>query len=69
MTDLEEAATALREFKRAMQEGHPWLPGGVFTKNPGLDLYIVAALEGFVHSRQVAEQSLPAKRVSLTDKE
>jgi len=30
-----------------MQDGHPWLPGGVFAANPGLDQRILAALESW----------------------
>jgi len=67
MTKLEEAEAALVEFKRSVDSGHPWLPGGVFLKLPGLDQHIVRAFEDFVLKERIAEQVKPAKRVSLTD--
>lgn len=67
MAALEEAKAVLEDFKRVLNEGHPWLPGNVFIRCPGLDLYVQAALEGFVYDRQVAENAKPAKRVSLSD--
>jgi len=47
MTAQQQAEAALATFRRSMREGHPWVPGGVFTSNPGLDLYVVAALESW----------------------
>lgn len=67
MTKLETAKATQAEFKRGMQDGHPWLPGLAFINNPGLDLHIVAALESYVHKLEVEEQVKPAKRVSLTE--
>lgn len=66
-TDLEKAQGVLDQFKLNKAAGHPWLPGADFISNPGLDLYIEAALEGWVHAKRAAEQSKPAKRVSLTE--
>ncbi len=67
MTELEKAIEAQRAFKQSMQDGNPYLLDIVFIENPGLDLFIQAALEGWVHTKRVAEQSKPAKRVSLTE--
>lgn len=66
-TDLEKAQGVLDQFKIDKAAGHPWLPGATFISNPGLDLYILAALEQWVHTTRVAEQSKPARRVSLTE--
>jgi hypothetical protein len=59
-TQLEAAESALAEFKRSMRSGHPWVPGVHFIKNPGLELYVQAALEGW------AEKHRPAKSVRRT---
>lgn len=67
LTPFEQAESALETFKRSMEEGHPWVPGSLFISNPGLDLYILAALQGFLHAKQVAEQVKPARRVSLSE--
>lgn len=67
MTELEKAQAAQAAFRQSMQNGHPCLPGVVFIENPGLDLLIEAALKDWVHTNTVAEQSKPAKRVSLTE--
>jgi len=66
MTALEEAEAALATFKASMDEGHPWVPGGLFISNPGLDQHVLAAFHEFVRVRRVAEQAKPAKRVSLS---
>lgn len=62
MTPLEQAESALETYKRSMYEGHPWVPGALFTSNPGLDLYILAAFQGWVEASRE-----PHKRVSLSD--
>ena len=67
MTKLEEAEAVLADFKRSMDEGHPWLPGNVFIRCEGLSQHIVGALEDFVRVQRVAEQAEPAKRVSLAE--
>ena len=67
MTPLQEAETALREYKRSVDQGHPWVPGGMFKTNPGLDQHLLNAFEEFVRLRVVEEQAAPAKRVSLSD--
>jgi hypothetical protein len=56
MTELEKAEAAQAAFKQSMRESHPWLPGSSFRSNPGLDLYIQAALESWVHAKREAEQ-------------
>lgn len=67
MTELEIAEAALREFERSVKEGHPWLPGGTFKSNPGLEIYIEEALGTWVRIKKVAEQVNPARRVSLSE--
>lgn len=67
MNSLEDAEVAMRAFKRSVDEGHPWVPGGAFESNPGLEEHILRAFEDFVRVQRVAEQSKPAKRVSLTE--
>ncbi len=67
MTTLDDAKTALAEFERSVDEGHPWLPGASFIKTPGLDKHILAAMKEFVRVLQVAENAKPAVRVSLTE--
>lgn len=67
MTKLESAEAILADFKMWMVKGHPWVPGAAFISNPGLDLFVQAALEGYAHTCRVAEQAKPAKRVSLTE--
>jgi hypothetical protein len=64
MTPLEQAEKTLLSFRRWMEEGHPWVPGTDFINNPGLDLYIQAALVAYVHDRQTTEQSQPDRRPS-----
>lgn len=66
MTELEQAEATLANFKRSMQDGHPWVPGVAFVNNPGLDRYILNALEEFRMLRAL-EQDKPAERVSLTE--
>jgi len=67
LTELEQAEAAQADFQRTREAGHPWVPGTALTKNPGLDLYIAAALESWVHLKRAQQQSQPAKRVSLSD--
>lgn len=62
---LERAEATLAAFKRNVDNGAPWLPGVEFINNPGLDKYIIGALEEFVRVQRVAEQSKPAKRESI----
>lgn len=52
MTPFEQAESALATFKASMRDGHPWVPGGLFISNPGLDLYILAALQGWVEANR-----------------
>lgn len=66
-TELEKAEDALASFRNWMKSGQPYLPGVDFISNPGLDVHILSALEDFVRVKRVAEQSKPAKRVSLTE--
>jgi hypothetical protein len=63
---VEQAEAALREFKRTVQEGHPWVPGLIFILNPGLDLYIMAALERWAEDQR---NRLPIVSGTLTDEE
>lgn len=44
-----EAEMALATYRRSMEDGHPWLPGGLFISNPGLDCHILAAMEAWVN--------------------
>lgn len=66
MTMLTNAEAALANYKRDLDEGHPWLPGHVFINNPGLGQHVLKAMEEFVRVQRVAEQAKPARRVSLT---
>ena len=63
---VEAAEHALAEFKRTVQEGQPWVPGAHFINNPGLDLYVIAALEGWA---QDTKNRLPILNGTLTDEE
>jgi hypothetical protein len=62
----ERAEEALAQFKRTVQEGHPWLPGLTFILNPGLDLYIVAALEKWAEDQR---SRLPIVSGTMTEEE
>jgi len=47
-TDLMNAEIILETFKWDVRKGHPWVPGGCFISNPGLDKHIEEALEAWV---------------------
>lgn len=65
-TKVEKAEEALRDFKRRMAEGLPWVHSVHFIRNPGLDLYILAALEGWVEDQK---NRLPIVAGTLTEEE
>lgn len=67
MSELDLAQSALAAYEASLEAGHPWLPGGMFASNPGLDQHILSAMHEFVRVKRVAEQAKPAKRVSLVE--
>lgn len=66
MSTEEAATTALNDFKRTLKDGYPFLSVSAFRKNPGLDLYIVAALEGWSEDQK---NRLPIVSGTMTDEE
>lgn len=64
MTELAEAEEILAAFKDLMKEGHPWLPGNAFIRNPGLDLRVLKVLEEWVEKNRPVDLR-PGDRVEI----
>lgn len=64
--EVKRAEEALAYFRRTVGEDSPWVPGILFSTNPGLDLYITAALERWVED---TKNRLPIETGQITDAE
>lgn len=70
LTPLEQAEATLAIYQWSVETGHPWLPGSLFLKSPGLDQHIKEALESWVEKNRpapVVVKKVPVPLVSEAD--